>query len=150
MNVVVKVFPAWKSKKLAVQRKHEVISYDKWKVKFKENKVFNAKLLFSVGKTKKKFTVYSKNSTAPIKELYADEDGVKISWKANSYTSYCNVYRREKGTKKWSYIARLDKKTAQSYNDIFAESGKTYEYAVTAYDADAHGGEKVIGEVTTF
>ena len=149
MNVVVKVFPAWKSKKLAIQRKHEVISYDKWKVKFKENKVFNAKLLFSVGKTKKKFTVYSKNSTAPIKELYADEDGVKISWKANSYTSYCNVYRREKGTKKWSYIARLDKKTAQSYNDIFAESGKTYEYAVTAYDADGNGGEKVIGEVTT-
>lgn len=149
MNVVVKVFPAWKSKKLAIQKKHEVISYDKWKVNFKENKVFNAKLLFSVGKTKKKFTVYSKNSAAPIKDLYVSDDGVKISWKANSYTSYCNVYRREKGSKKWSYIARLDKKTAQSYNDIFAESEKVYEYAVTAYDAYGNCGEKVIGEVST-
>lgn len=149
MNVVVKVFPAWKSKKLAIQRKHEVISYDKWKINFKENKVFNAKLLFSVGKTKKKFTVYSKNSSASIKDLYVADDGVKISWKANSYTSYCNIYRREKGTKNWSYIARLDKKISQSYKDIFAKSGKTYEYAVTAYDDKGNCGEKVIGEVST-
>ena len=102
-----------------------------------------------MGKTQKKFTVYSKNSSTEIKELQAGEDGVKISWKANSYTSYCNVYRREKGTKKWTYIAKLPKKLAQSYNDIFAEAGKTYEYAVTAYDAKGNGGQKVVGEVTT-
>ena len=149
MNIVVKVFPAWKSKKLTIQNKSKIIAYDKWKVNFKENKAFNAKLLFSVGKTQKKFTVYSKNSTAVIKELQATEDGVKISWKANSYTSYCNVYRREKGSKTWTYIAKLPKKMAQSYNDIFAEPGKTYEYAVTAYDSKGNGGQKVVGEVTT-
>lgn len=149
MNAVVKVFPAWKSKKLEVQRKSDFISYNKWRIDFKENKVFNAKLLFSVGNTKKKFTVYSKNSAVGITSIVPAMDGVKISWSANSYTSYCNVYRRVKGTKTWTYIAMLDKEMAQNYNDIFANPGTTYEYAVAAYDSKGNCGEKVIGEVTT-
>lgn len=149
MNAVVKVFPAWKSKKLSIQRKSDVISYNKWQISYKDNKAFNSKLIFSVGKTKKKFTVYSKNSSVNLTGITATVDGVKISWNANSYTSYCNVYRRVKGTKTWTYIAMLDKKTAQSYNDIFANPGTTYEYAVTACDSKGNSGEKVIGEVTT-
>ena len=149
MNVVAKIFPTWKTKKLKVNAKSGAISYDKWLVKFKENQVFNAKLQFTVGSRKKKLTVYSKNSMAAITGLQATMDGVKISWMANSYTSYCNVYRRVKGTKTWTYIAMLNTNTAQSYNDIFANSGTTYEYAVTAYDSKGNCGEKVVGEVTT-
>ena len=125
------------------------VPYHKWLVKFKENQVFNAKLQFTVGSRKKKLTVYSKNSMAAITGLQATTDGVKISWMANSYTSYCNVYRRVKGAKTWTYIAMLNTNTAQSYNDIFANSGTTYEYAVTAYDSKGNCGEKVVGEVTT-
>ncbi len=149
MNVVAKVFPTWKSKKLVVHAKNKVISYDKWLVDFKENQVFNAKLQFTVGNHKKKLTVYSKNSMAAITGLQATTDGVKISWMANSYTSYCNVYRRVKGTKSWTYIAKLNTKVAQSYNDIFASAGTSYVYAVTAYDSKGNCGEKVVGEVTT-
>lgn len=149
MNVVAKVFPAWKSKKLTIHAKNSEIAYNKWLVNFNENKVFNSSLQFSVGGKKKKLTVYSQNSMAAITELQAAANGVRISWMTNSYTSYCNVYRRVKGTKSWIYIARLNTKMAQSYNDIFASSGTTYEYAVTAYDSKGNCGEKVIGEVTT-
>ena len=71
MNVVAKIFPTWKTKKLKVNAKSGAISYDKWLVKFKENQVFNAKLQFTVGSRKKKLTVYSKNSMAAITGLQA-------------------------------------------------------------------------------
>ena len=72
--------------------------------------------------------------------------GVKVSWSGVSGATSYKIYRREVGTSTWTFVADAAK-TATTYVDTKAPSGKRLEYGVKAYAGNGASALKVSAPV---
>lgn len=78
---------------------------------------------------------------APAVTVGVQNDGLKLSWKADAKAVSYRVYRKLPTDKSWISIANLEG-TAASYSDTTLASGTAVSYAVRAYYGNAEAGNE--------
>lgn len=85
---------------------------------------------FASKKVKTAFEVPELKEATPL-----SYDEIEVSWQPVPFAEgYC-VYRKTKGSNKWTRIVKKEGAKLSSYVDKEVETGETYYYTVKAYDA---------------
>ena len=113
-------------------------SYTAKKLTFGETYTFGVRAVNDSARSTRSAAVSGK-ATYPAPEYTLElepGEGILISWKAVKGAASYRVYRREDGGS-WKTLKTT---TATSYVDTSGKSGRTYEYAVRAFELEKAGG----------
>lgn len=100
------------------------------------------------------FSAYNKGikikfiSAPEFTKVANQANGIMVNWNKVSGVDGYYIYRRVSGTTSWSKIASIKKSSTTSYVDKKVSAGKTYDYAVKAYDGKTVSGRYPFVKIT--